>query len=371
MVSCMNYSKTILLSFSFSAALFTGAWAQAPGQTRIQGVPLPDGSGAVLGQPGLSPLMDFREQMRLFVQSISAYARQTKPNFVIIAKNGLDLMVKRDDTDETKTSPARTYLRSLDGIMVEGLFNAEAKGDRPFGTPPPAEIQTKMMGMAKFAKSNGLKVLALDFGKGKDVIDEVRKKAEEHDFISLVSDVPSADIHQLPTYPSRPPHEDPNSILSLDMVHNYVTIRNSSPFGNQDQFALKMHDTNYDAVIVEVFHGRKPLSRQAVETLKYKKVGSKRLVFAYMDIGSAASYRYYWQPNWREGSPFWMSAPMRDDPDRYNVEYWQADWQNIISGNTNSYLYGIIAQGFDGVVIDGLEAYKFFDGSLENGEEGF
>lgn len=368
MVSRMNYLKTTYLALAFSAFLLPDASAQTPGQTRIQGVPVPDGLGDVLGQPGLSPLMDFREQMRLFVQSISAYARQTKPNFVVIAKDGLDLMVKRDETDETKTSPARTYLRSLDGIMVEGLFYDEAKGDRPFGTPPLPEVQAQMLAMADFAKSSGLKVLTLDFGKGNEIIDSAREKAEERGFVSLVSDVPSADIHQLPTYPRRPPHEDPNSILSLDMVKNYVTIRNSTPFGNQDQFALKMHDTNYDAVLVEVFHGRKPLSRQAVETLKYKKIGAKRLVLAYMDIGSAASYRYYWKPNWREGSPYWISAPLTDDPDRYNVEYWQADWQGIISGNTNSYLYGIIAQGFDGVVIGGLETYKFFDGSLENGE---
>ena len=37
---------------------------------------------------------------------------------------------------------------------------------------------------------------------------------------------------------------------------------------------------NYDAVIVDVFHGRLPLTRQAVETLKYKKIGSRRLVLA-------------------------------------------------------------------------------------------
>lgn len=370
MVNTMNCTKTILLIFAFSVSVLSGAAAQAPGQTRIQGVPVPNDGAGALGLPGLSPIMDFREQMRLFVQAISTYSRQTKPGFIVIAKNGLDLMVKRDDTDETQTSPARTYLRSLDGIMVDGLFFAEAKGERPFGMPPLPETQTKMLTMADYAKSNGLKVLTLDYGKGNKIVDEAHKKANERGFISLVSDVPGANIHQLPTYPSRPPQENPKSVLSLDMVQNYATIRNSAPFGQQAQFALKMHDTNYDALLVEVFHGRAPLSRQAVETLKYKKIGAKRLVFAYMDIGSAASYRYYWKPNWREGSPFWVSAPMKDDPDRYSVEYWQADWQSIINGNPNSYLYGIIAQGFDGVVLDGLEAYKLFDGSQENEEEG-
>jgi uncharacterized protein (TIGR01370 family) len=136
-----------------------------------------------------------------------------------------------------------------------------------------------------------------------------------------------------------------------------------------DQFALKMDETNYDMLAVEVFHGRKPLSRQAVETLKYKKIGAKRLVLAYMDIGSAASYYYYWRPEWREGSPSWIVAAMRDDPDRYNVEYWQNEWQQIFVGDTSSYIYGLIAQGFDGVIIDGLEAYTFFEDNNDD-EEG-
>ncbi len=338
------------------------AWGQAPGQTRIQGVPLTGGVGGAIGQPSGALLLDLREEMRMFVQRISAYARRNKPNFVVIAKDGLDLLVKRDATDETKTSPARAYMRAIDGIMQEGLFFAEARGDRPFGSPPVADRQTPMLALADYAKNNGLKVLTLDYGKDIKIIDQARKMANERGFLSYVSDVPSQDIYKLPTHPARPPLENSKSILSLDMVQNYATIRNSAPFGQQAQFALQMHETNYDALLVEVFHGRKPLSRQAVETLKYKKVGARRMVFAYMNVGTAASYHYYWKSNWREGSPFWISAPLPNDPDRYNVEFWRPDWQGVMSGNTNSFLYGIIAQGFDGVVIDGLSAFKFFEG---------
>ena len=57
-----------------------------------------------------------------------------------------------------------------------------------------------------------------------------------------------------------------------------------------------------------------------------------------------------------------MNEPVRSDPDHYNVKFWQQDWQDIISGSPNSYIYGIISQGFDGVVIDGVNAYKFYEG---------
>ena len=114
-------------------------------------------------------------------------------------------------------------------------------------------------------------------------------------------------------------------------------------------------------VIVDVFHNRMPLSRQAVETLKYKKIGTKRLVLAMMNLGAGESYAYYWKNNWQEGYPEWIDAPVRGDPDRYNVKFWHPGWQQIINGDNNSYVYGLIAQGFDGVVISGVEAFKFFE----------
>ncbi|MCH7832210.1 MAG: Hsp70 family protein [Proteobacteria bacterium] len=131
-----------------------------------------------------------------------------------------------------------------------------------------------------------------------------------------------------------------------------------------------MHDTNYDLLIVDVFHGREPLGKQAVATLKYKKLGARRLVYASVDVGAAASFRYYWKANWGEGSPMWIKAPVRGDPDSYHVEFWRPEWQRIIAGDTQSYVYGIIAQGFDGVVLTGIEeAYRFFEGAEEQEEE--
>ena len=362
----MNFFSTVIFSVGILLLSSLPGWAQTPGQVRIQGVPVDD------TVPQITPstqgtLMDLREEMRMFVQSISAFTRTYRPNFVILANGGLDLLVKRDPVEENKVSPARAYMRALDGVLQEGMFFDVRRGDRPFGTPPVEDRQKPMLAQAEFAQRNGLKIFTLDFGKGNAVIDAAQKQARQRDYVSLVVDTPSTDIHRLPTYPPRPIDENPTNILSLYMVKNFVVIRNSAPFGRQDSFAMKMHDTNYDMIAVEVFHGRRPLSRQAVETLKYKKIGARRLVLAYMDIGSAASYHYYWRPGWREGSPFWISAPQRDDPDRYNVEYWREEWKQIISGDTDSYAYGLIAQGFDGVIIDGLETYKFFEGG--DGEE--
>jgi len=55
-----------------------------------------------------------RQQMRKFLQSITTFVRRYNRNFSVVVKGGLELLIKRDPVDETRYSPARTYMRSID-----------------------------------------------------------------------------------------------------------------------------------------------------------------------------------------------------------------------------------------------------------------
>ncbi len=329
------------------------------GYSRIQGV---DKEKDAKPQRSDDLTVEYREEMRLFVQKISKYARGYRPNFIVIAGGGLDLIVKRDEIDQRKVAPARAYIRSLDGVLQKGVFYSEQTKDEPFGAPTDIFLKEKTLNLLEKAKNNGLKVFTLEFSKNKKIIDQIETLSNKQGYISLTVESPAIDIKTVPKYPYPPFRENSKSIISLGMAKNFVTITNSSPYGRQDIFTLKMHDTNFDMIAVEILHGRRPLTRQAVETLKYKKVGTRRLALAYMDIGTALSYQYYWKDSWRSNSPPWINDPDPNDPDRYKVEYWNSNWQNIITGNTNSYIYGLIAQGFDGVILNGLDVYKYFEG---------
>lgn len=338
--------------------------AQPRGQIRVQGRPLAEPEAPLPAPTGLQ--VDLRQQMRKFVQSITAFARRYNRNFHVITHGGLDLIIKRDLVDETRISPARTYMRSIDGVMFDGLFF----GNRVFGEPIADEIRQRNLRLTEMARKNGLPVFVIDYGTDPKTVDESRRLNREKGYVSTTVHAPLAELGSLPPYPSRPYGENSSSIISLKSVSTFAYIANSATYGRIPEFALKMHDTNYDLMIVDVLHGRKPLNKRAVETLKYKKVGGKRLVFATANIGTAASYRYYWKPTWREGSPGWISAPVRDDPDRYHVQFWQPEWQRIISGDAKSYIYGLVQLGFDGVVLEGMEeAYRFFETGGEQEEE--
>jgi len=78
-----------------------------------------------------------------------------------------------------------------------------------------------------------------------------------------------------------------------------------------------------------------------------------RRVLAYLSIGEAENYRWYWQRGWRPDAPAWIVQEDADWQGNFWVQYWQPAWQQIIF----RYLDTIIAAGFDGVYLDRVDAY--------------
>ena len=96
-------------------------------------------------------------------------------------------------------------------------------------------------------------------------------------------------------------------------------------------------------------------------TLKTKNNSGTRLVISYMSIGEAENYRYYWKDDWKNNPPNWLEHENPNWEGNYKVRYWHKEWQSIIYGNDNSYLKKIIDAGFDGVYLDIIDAFEYFE----------
>jgi cysteinyl-tRNA synthetase, unknown class len=303
------------------------------------------------------------QAMRDFVRDISKYARRFNRGFSIIAQGGLELLEKIDPVDTTRRSAATTYMRSIDGINIQGLnFHLPEEGKDEIITDK--KVLANMLRLANLGKQRGLKVFVMDFGANAKTIQESYKLNLAKGFVPFAAKRAGSDylFDEIPTFPLRPTNENPKNMVGLKGVQNFLYLNDSSRFDRQQDFVLALSNTNFDAIVVDVFHrGRAPFSKAAVRGMKFKKLGARRLVFAYMNIGAAENYRYYWKDNWQEGAPSFITAPTLGNPDKFYIEYWQPGWRKIITGNTKSYLYGILRQGFDGVVLDGLDSYKFFE----------
>jgi cysteinyl-tRNA synthetase len=97
-------------------------------------------------------------------------------------------------------------------------------------------------------------------------------------------------------------------------------------------------------------------TREQIEGLK-RSPGGQKIVLAYMSIGEAEEYRYYWRPGWKTGSPEWLDEPNPSWIRNYKVEYWDPEWQAIVFDYTDR----LIDAGFDGAYLDIIDAYEYFE----------
>ena len=90
-----------------------------------------------------------------------------------------------------------------------------------------------------------------------------------------------------------------------------------------------------------------------------------KLVLAYIDIGEAEDYRLYWEEDWQAPGQGMAGEPdflVTLDPDgwsgNYPVAFWDERWKAIVIYDDESLLNMALADGFDGVYMDWIEAFS-------------
>lgn len=116
--------------------------------------------------------------------------------------------------------------------------------------------------------------------------------------------------------------------------------------------------TAYDLVISDIaLAGSSP---EPIAALRDSEGGPK-LVVAYMSIGQAANFQYYWQSEWGgDQRPDWIDAPDGFWAGDFWVHYWDPAWQAIILTGDDAYIDRIIDLGFDGVLLDRVDAATYY-----------
>jgi len=119
----------------------------------------------------------------------------------------------------------------------------------------------------------------------------------------------------------------------------------------------RIGETAFDLVVVSIAAtGNSP---EVIPALKQSS-GGEKIVLCYMSIGQAENYRWYWQVDWPRNPPEWLDKADTTWAGDYWVKYWHPEWQGIIFGSPESYLDRIIEFGFDGVYLDRVDAYWYY-----------
>lgn len=305
-----------------------------------------------VGSSDTPTVRDYRQDMRNFVQSISAYAKETNPDFIIIPQNGHTLLT---EDGESNGLLSQAFLRAIDGVGRENLFYGYNGDDMR----TPVSVQRRMISFMDIAETNGIEVLVIDYCSTCSFVDNSYRQNAIRGYVSFAAD--HRELDNIPAYPPNPYNVNDSNVTSLAEAKNFLYLINPGLFPNRRAFLNAIRKTDYDIIFVDLFYDDLTLTASEVASLKIKANGGSRLVIAYMSIGEAEDYRYYWQREWETTPPSWLTEENPQWLGNYKVRYWDAAWQDIIYGNRNSYLGKVLDAGFDGVYLDIIDAFEYYE----------
>lgn len=279
--------------------------------------------------------------MQDFVIGISKYAKSINQNFVIIPQNGIELCF---NNTELSDGINYEYLNAVDGFGIEELFY-DGKLD----------IAQEKLSMLNYIK-NKKAIFVSEYIDDNNYYTDAINRNYSNGFIPFIRIKNNYDYSFISDNIT---NVNTNDINTLSDVKNYLYLINFKNFISKEDLINRLVNNNYDLLIIDAFFNNVIFTKEEIEKLKIKANGHKRLVIAYVNIGSAEKFRYYWNNNWKLGNPIWIKKSYEGYSDEFWVEFWNAEWQNIIYGNDNAYINKVLSSGFDGAYLDNVEGYYF------------
>lgn len=120
----------------------------------------------------------------------------------------------------------------------------------------------------------------------------------------------------------------------------------------------ELQNTHADIFVIDYSREGDDISAFTTDDLNaIRNLEANRKVLAYISIGEAEDYRFYWNDSWISNPPEFLDEENPNWVGNYKVKYWDPAWQQIIK----SYLDRIIAAGFDGLYLDIIDAYEYYE----------
>jgi len=141
---------------------------------------------------------------------------------------------------------------------------------------------------------------------------------------------------------------------------------------SREKVIKKLSECGREWIVLDAFFDSNSDKWQKEEIEKIRTGGVNRKVLAYLSIGEAENYRSYWQKEWDKDNngipdsmaPAWLCAENPDWEGNYKVKYWHSEWQDIVIKMVDD----ILAVGFDGVYLDIVDAFEFFEYDENSGD---
>ena len=281
----------------------------------------------------------YRNRMRELIREIK---KNTSKDRLLITQNGNELYFKNGKIDSK-------FFAITNGTTQESLYYGDVLR---FNVPTAKGLKNELLELTVPIRKNGKPIFVINYGKGQKKIDFLKKEDLKTKFVSEL--LPSLNVDKL--YETIEDYND-EDIYSLNEVKNFLCLLNPENFSNIDEYYQALKNTNYDLLLIEVSYNNIFFTEEQIEELKIKNNGGKRLVIAYLSIGEAEDYRFYWNKKWNKKKPNWIVKENENWEGNYIVKYWSPEWKNIIK----EYQKKLDEIGVDGYLLDTVDTYQYFE----------
>ncbi|MBD3285756.1 hypothetical protein GF359_04790, partial [candidate division WOR-3 bacterium] len=230
--------------------------------------------------------LDFRQEMVNFVSEISDYAKAVDSTFLVFPQNASEL------------SSISGYLDAVDGIGQEDIYYGY-DGD---GQKTPADVTAELEDNLKSFTDAGKLVLTVDYP-----FNDPEIPAFTSEIIPRINDtyarssengfVPYCAVRELSHMTVNPGYEPEvnNYPLALDSVTDFIYILQHQESITRSQFLDSLSRLGFDLIVMDYEDEGGPYTPEEIAELKQE---SKAILLAYMSIGEAENYRFYWEEDW-------------------------------------------------------------------------
>ena len=364
---------------------------------------------------------NYRDHWRAVVMELSNYAKTRNPKFTILVRVGAELLVRGDrevqwDQVQDPTginydkrlplgAAIRPYIKAIDGVVFDNIYcgdtafenkpiddlikfrleddqkivqelavgverPAPAIEQGPYSNDPKVELaraaeirrlsdledhKRRVLRAMSALKTFNRPILSIENCPTQAAADAAQRMGDR-DHVLTFAAVNDTRLDVLPKI--RPVHENANPIGSLAQVRTWLPMTKGDKFGGRDDWLNALSQTNYDVLVLDVgWRGVDLFNKADIARLKYKSLGGPRMVFAEMPMGRAFDWRWYWQKGWVAGNPPFLFAVDKSEPGTFIVDPLSPQWLEILG----KYIAGLMDLGFDGVMMDDIDTYLWFE----------
>ncbi len=170
--------------------------------------------------------------------------------------------------------------------------------------------------------------------------------------------------------------EDEDDFSPLERIYSKLgdTTIDDFAYWLQDIDIEEIKNSKYDLMIIDYSSDGNETGEFSYTNITYMKSSGiyEKYLLAYISIGEAEDYRFYWNDAWDANydgipdpsAPDWLNMSNPEWKGNYKVEYWNEDWQDIVY----EYLDRIISVGFDGIYMDIIDAYEYFEDNIPHSD---